>query len=113
MSESQFGVVPEQKGDEERQNCHLACSCHHASFPCCPGLSRSLQLPGRAPLLVLGTDAVAILELLDWPCCRKLPLSQASFRSSFIPQSSWPSETSGERHRRGLCFILTSTGYVG
>lgn len=78
------------------------------SFPCwlmpvslgSPRASSSLVVPQ----CLLGADAVTILELLDGPRCRKLPLSQAS---SWIGFCGLSPEGPGfqkhlVRHRRGL-----------
>lgn len=48
MSESQFCIVPVQKGDEERQNCHLAVPVIMPHFPASRarrGASSSLAVP--------------------------------------------------------------------
>lgn len=46
-----------------------------ASFPLLLWTYQSPQLPCSPPLSVWGADAITILELLDWPCCRMLPVS--------------------------------------
>lgn len=82
--------------------------------PASLGSLQTLQLPHSPPLSFLGTDAISILELLYWPCCRKLPLSQTALRSGFYDHSPelLAFRTSGKRHRRGFCFILTSTSRI-
>lgn len=118
-SYSQFCIVPMKKRDEERKrtvilNGYVSVITWCLISPASLGSSQSLQLPHSPPLSFLGTDAITILELLYWPCCRKLPLSQAALRSGFCDPSPelLAFRTSGKRHRRGFRFILTSTSRI-